>query len=129
MPEIALQAPPNTMANHSEAVEYKYPGHLRDAKPAQSRVLVAAGRRKTTVHRKVYHARTMSYMDAVERQEKQQLLITLENEHAALDKEVALTTATIGFDQLYIGRLKRRKLKLKDMIVRLRSSLLPDYTA
>lgn len=68
-------------------------------------------------------------MDAIERQEKQQLLIKLENEHAELDKEVAGTATTVGFDQLYVGRLKKRKLQLKDMIVQLRSNMLPDFTA
>ena len=71
----------------------------------------------------------MSNIDDIERQERQQLLIRFENEHAALDQEVALLTCSPGTDHLALSRLKRRKLKLKDMIARLRSSLLPDVIA
>lgn len=71
----------------------------------------------------------MSNIDDIERQERQQLLIRLENEHAELDKDVALLTCSPGTDQLTISRMKKRKLRLKDMIARLRSSLLPDFIA
>jgi hypothetical protein len=71
----------------------------------------------------------MSHIDELERQERQQLLIKLENEHALLDQEVAEQLSNPGCDQLRVGRLKRRKLQLKDMIVKLRSSLLPDMPA
>ena len=71
----------------------------------------------------------MSNMDDIERLERQQLLIKLENEHAELDQTVALQLANPGSDQIVIGRLKRRKLQLKDMIVKLRSSVLPDVPA
>ncbi|OED35365.1 hypothetical protein AB833_30795 [Chromatiales bacterium (ex Bugula neritina AB1)] len=68
-------------------------------------------------------------MDEIDRQEKRQLLITLENEHAALDQEVTLSTAQSGYDQLHVSRLKKRKLLLKDLIVQLRSSVVPDVIA
>jgi len=71
----------------------------------------------------------MSNIDDIERQERQQLLIRLENEHAALDQDVALLSCSPGADQIAISRMKRRKLKLKDMIAILRSSLLPDVIA
>lgn len=71
----------------------------------------------------------MSYIDDVERQERQQLLIKMENEHAELDHEVTLQLAAPGGDQIRISRLKRRKLHLKDMIVKLKSSVLPDVPA
>lgn len=71
----------------------------------------------------------MSNIDELERQERRQLLIKLENEHALLDQEVALLLAGQATDQIHISRLKRRKLQLKDMIVRLKSSLLPDVPA
>lgn len=71
----------------------------------------------------------MSHIDEFERQERRQLLIKLENEHALLDDEVAMLISSPGSDQLQIGRLKRRKLRLKDMIVKLKSSLLPDLPA
>lgn len=71
----------------------------------------------------------MSNIDNVERQERQQLLIKMENEHAELDHEVTLQLTTPGGDQIRICRLKRRKLYLKDMIVKLKSSVLPDVPA
>ena len=71
----------------------------------------------------------MSNMDNIERLERQQLLIKLENEHAELDQTVALQLASPGYDQIVVRRLKRRKLQLKDMIVKLKSSLLPDVPA
>lgn len=71
----------------------------------------------------------MSNIDEIERQERQQLLIKLENEHAALDQEVALMVCSPGMDQIAIGNKKRRKLQLKDMIAQLRSNMLPDVIA
>ena len=68
----------------------------------------------------------MSNMDNIERLERQQSLIKLENEHAELDQTVALQLASPGYDQIVVSRLKRRKLQLKDMIVKLKSSMLPD---
>ena len=68
-------------------------------------------------------------MDNIERLERQQLLIKLENEHAELDQTVALQLASPGYDQIVVSRLKRRKLQLKDMIVKLKSSVLPDVPA
>lgn len=68
-------------------------------------------------------------MDNIERLERQQLLIKLENEHAELDQTVALQLASPGYDQIVVSRLKRRKLQLKDMIVKLKSSMLPDVPA
>lgn len=71
----------------------------------------------------------MSHMDDLERQERRQLLIALENEHAALDQEVALLLTSPGTDQLHVSRLKKRKLHLKDTIIKIKSSLLPDVPA
>lgn len=71
----------------------------------------------------------MSNMDEIERLERQQLLIRLENEHAELDQTVAFQLANPGSDQIVTSRLKRRKLQLKDMIVKLKSSMLPDVLA
>jgi len=71
----------------------------------------------------------MSNNDDIDRQEKRQILIRLENEHAALDQQVADYAASSGIDQIMLSRLKRRKLQLKDQIVRLRSSVLPDLPA
>jgi len=71
----------------------------------------------------------MSNFDEVDRQEQRQILVRLENEHATLDRQVAEYSATSGTDQLTLTRLKRRKLQLKDAIVKLRSSVLPDLPA
>ncbi len=71
----------------------------------------------------------MSNLDDIDRQERRQILIRLENEHATLDKQVAEHSAASGIDQLALSRLKRRKLQLKDAIVRLKSSVLPDLPA
>jgi len=71
----------------------------------------------------------MSNLDEVDRQERRQILIRLENEHAALDRKVAEHAELSGADQLMLSRLKRRKLQLKDAIVRLKSSVLPDLPA
>ena len=71
----------------------------------------------------------MSNIDDIDRQEQRQILIRLENEHSELDDKVAEYSATSGVDQLMLSRLKKRKLKLKDAIVKLRSSVLPDQPA
>lgn len=71
----------------------------------------------------------MSNIDEIDRQEQRQVLIQLENEHAALDKQVSEYATASGTDQMLLGRLKRRKLQVKDAIVRLRSSVLPDQPA
>ena len=71
----------------------------------------------------------MSNIDDIDRQEQRQILIRLENEHSALDTEVAEISSVTGVDQLALTRLKRRKLQLKDAIVKLRSNVLPDQPA
>jgi len=57
------------------------------------------------------------------------MLIRLENEHAALDQQVATYAETSGADQMQLSRLKKRKLQLKDAIVKLKSNVLPDLPA
>ncbi len=71
----------------------------------------------------------MSNRDDLERQELAELLERLQREHADLDQEVALASAQPAADQLYLGRMKRRKLRLKDMIMQLRSDVMPDLPA
>jgi len=46
-----------------------------------------------------------------------------------LDQDVALLSCSPGADQLALSRMKKRKLKLKDMIAKIRSSILPDVIA
>ncbi len=56
-------------------------------------------------------------------------LAALKTEHRELDDEIARITEGGRFDQLLVQRLKKRKLALKDDIVRLENQLLPDIIA
>ena len=56
-------------------------------------------------------------------------LSELETEHRDLDDVIAQITAGVMFDQIQVQRLKKRKLMLKDEILRLRSGLIPDSIA
>ena len=53
----------------------------------------------------------------------------LREEHHALDEAIAALQALGSFDQLQLQRLKKRKLWLKDAIVRIQSKLIPDLDA
>ena len=56
-------------------------------------------------------------------------LDTLQLEHRDLDDVIDHLIETRPFDQLQIQRLKKRKLSLKDQIIRLESRILPDIIA
>lgn len=56
-------------------------------------------------------------------------LEVLKREHRDLDDSIAALQAAPRHDQLQIGRLKRRKLALKDKISRLEDRLFPDIIA
>lgn len=56
-------------------------------------------------------------------------LAALRIEHRDLDDVIARLSEGGPFDQLQIQRLKKRKLVLKDLIIRLESRLLPDIIA
>ena len=58
-----------------------------------------------------------------------QKLAEVRSEHRDLDDVIARMTDTGPFDQLQIQRLKKRKLMLKDEILRLESQILPDIIA
>jgi hypothetical protein len=49
--------------------------------------------------------------------------------HRDLDMALVKLTKSPQIDQLRVKRLKKRKLKLKDMIVRLESELIPNLNA
>ena len=53
----------------------------------------------------------------------------LQVEHRDLDEVVSRLAATSDTDELLIKRLKKRKLGLKDQILRLESQLIPDIIA
>lgn len=53
----------------------------------------------------------------------------LSAEHRALDDEIARAAKDESFSQLEMQRLKKRKLALKDKILKIENSLLPDIIA
>jgi hypothetical protein len=57
-------------------------------------------------------------------------LVELRLEHRDLDAAIArLAEATSAEDDLAVKRLKKRKLRIKDMIATLESRLIPDLDA
>lgn len=59
----------------------------------------------------------------------QQLLEQLRIEHRDLDDAIEALTDKAVVDQLQIARLKKKKLLLKDRIMRLEDQLIPDIIA
>ncbi len=53
----------------------------------------------------------------------------LKSEHRKLDEDIITLSTNAYFDQLMLQRLKKRKLWLKDQIVRIESKLIPDLDA
>jgi len=63
---------------------------------------------------------------------EEDLTITLKRlreEHRMLDNEISCLQEKPYFDQLLVQRLKKRKLWLKDAMVRIESRLIPDLDA
>lgn len=56
-------------------------------------------------------------------------LAELTQEHRDLDTAIAALTDQGGRDQIQLTRLKKRKLQLKDLILRIENTLLPDIIA
>lgn len=56
-------------------------------------------------------------------------LAELRLEHRDLDAAIARLPTGPGCDELQLTRLKKRKLKLKDMIAYLEDKLIPDLDA
>ena len=56
-------------------------------------------------------------------------ILQLQTRHRLLDDEIALINKTPGFDQLYVQRLKKQKMILKESIERLKDRLIPDLDA
>ncbi|MVZ98724.1 DUF465 domain-containing protein [Sphingorhabdus sp. IMCC26285] len=59
----------------------------------------------------------------------QQLLEQLKVEHRDLDDAIRALMLQTRVDQLQIARLKKKKLGLKDRIMRLEDQLVPDIIA
>jgi hypothetical protein len=53
----------------------------------------------------------------------------LRTEHRDLDDVILRLSADTAVNQLQIGRLKKRKLSLRDQIARLENALVPDIIA
>lgn len=63
---------------------------------------------------------------------EEQILHRLEElrvEHRDLDDVIARLSEEAPFDQLQVQRLKKRKLMLKDELIRLEAMLIPDIIA
>ena len=56
-------------------------------------------------------------------------LVELRIEHRDLDVAIARMAGDRNSDELQLRRLKKRKLKLKDMIAYLENKLIPDLDA
>jgi hypothetical protein len=56
-------------------------------------------------------------------------LVELRTEHRDLDAAIDRLAASIEADELSIKRLKKRKLRIKDMIAYLENQLIPDLDA
>ena len=56
-------------------------------------------------------------------------LVELKVEHRDLDAAIERLAESIQADEMAIKRLKKRKLRLKDMIASLESRLIPDLDA
>ena len=59
----------------------------------------------------------------------QRLLEELKEEHRDLDDAIDALRSRAVIDQLQIARLKKKKLVLKDRIMRLSDQLIPDIIA
>lgn len=67
--------------------------------------------------------------DAVTDTDAAAKLTTLKAEHRDLDYAIATIGEQSHFDQVQVQRLKKRKLKLKDLIDRLEAGERPDIIA
>jgi hypothetical protein len=68
-------------------------------------------------------------MDALDEDALRDKLAELRQDHADLDAAVAAIALSPLPDMLLIGRLKRKKLALKDEISRIEAQLTPDIIA
>ena len=64
-----------------------------------------------------------------DRETLQAKLEALRTEHRDLDEVIDRLLENPPFDQLQLQRLKKRKLGLKDQIIKLESQLIPDIIA
>ena len=70
------------------------------------------------------------YIDSKQtRQEMQSKLDKLRQEHRSLDDEIKLLAEQARADAVRVQRLKKRKLQLKEQIIKIEDSLIPDIIA
>jgi len=68
-------------------------------------------------------------MDQMDKADTERWLEELKIEHRDLDEVIRHLIESRHHDTMRIQRLKKRKLKLKDMIAKLESQLIPDLDA
>jgi hypothetical protein len=68
-------------------------------------------------------------MQRPDERELREELARLRAEHRDLDAQIVARESTSAADQLYVKRLKKRKLALKDRITAIEDQLLPDIIA
>ena len=56
-------------------------------------------------------------------------IAALKSEHRDLDEAIVQLSDTVPVNHLHLQRLKKRKLALKDLILKLEAKLLPDIIA
>ena len=64
-----------------------------------------------------------------ENEELANKLEQLRTEHRDMDDVIARINLEVPFDQIQLQRLKKRKLVLKDQIIAMENSILPDIIA
>ena len=72
---------------------------------------------------------TLVAMTKEEERELREQLARLHQEHRDLDAAIAALALSPGSDLIQVQRLKKRKLSLKDQIIRLEDQLTPDIIA
>ncbi len=68
----------------------------------------------------------MNYVDSAEITRQ---LVELKLEHRDLDEIIGRLSADTACDEVQLKRLKKRKLRIKDMITYLENKLIPDLDA
>ena len=68
-------------------------------------------------------------MQALDQAEAVRRLAELKCEHRDLDAAIARLASDPGCDELTLKRMKKRKLRIKDMITWLQDQLIPDLDA
>jgi hypothetical protein len=68
-------------------------------------------------------------MTEAEEQALRAKLAELSQEHRDLDHAIDLMHEAANRDAFQLGRMKKRKLQLKDLIARIENELLPDIIA